>query len=199
METGAILSLLLAAVPLMGSPGPATISLAAMGTAFGFRRSGGYLLGIVLGTTAVLLMIATGLTGLVLAIPGIVPVLVVIAGAYIIYLAYRIATSPVMSEDRRNVAEPSLAGGLLLAIANPKAYAAIGAVYAGSTLIAGDSLVDAFAKVAVLTLVIIAVNSTWLALGSVFASLFRNLRAARVINIAFAVLLLASIAMVIAG
>ena len=36
----------LAAFPLMGSPGPATLSLAAMGAAYGGRRSLSYLAGI---------------------------------------------------------------------------------------------------------------------------------------------------------
>jgi threonine/homoserine/homoserine lactone efflux protein len=40
------LLLLLAAFPLMGSPGPATLSLAATGSAFGLSRSLPYLAGI---------------------------------------------------------------------------------------------------------------------------------------------------------
>ena len=34
-----LIFLLLAALPLMGSPGPATLSLASLGAAFGFRGS----------------------------------------------------------------------------------------------------------------------------------------------------------------
>lgn len=56
----------LAAFPLMGSPGPATLSLAGIGTAYGFRPGLPYLAGIVAGTTGVLLMIATGVTALML-------------------------------------------------------------------------------------------------------------------------------------
>jgi len=59
----------LAAFPLMGSPGPATLSLAAMGSAYGVKKSMAYYCGIVLGTTGVLVLIATGLTGLLLAQP----------------------------------------------------------------------------------------------------------------------------------
>ena len=65
----ALILLWLAAFPLMGSPGPATLSLAGIGTAFGFRRGVPYLLGIVAGTTVVLMMIATGVTALILADP----------------------------------------------------------------------------------------------------------------------------------
>ncbi len=44
-----LLLLWLAALPLMGSPGPATISLAATGSAFGIRPGLGYLSGILKG------------------------------------------------------------------------------------------------------------------------------------------------------
>lgn len=194
-----IIALLAAALPLMGSPGPATLSLSAIGSVFGVRRGLRYLLGIVAGTTAVLAMIATGVTGLVLALPAAVPVLTLAALGYIAYLAYRIATAPVLSADARDVAEPSLAGGFLLAIANPKAFAAIGAVYSGSTLLPGQPLLDAAAKVALLTVVIAAVNTAWLALGATFAAHLRNPRTGRAMNFFFAALLVASVAATLLG
>jgi len=47
-------ALVLTSLAIMGSPGPATISLTGSGVAFGVRRSARYLAGIILGTTAVL-------------------------------------------------------------------------------------------------------------------------------------------------
>ena len=73
--TGDLILLVLAALPLMGSPGPATLSLAALGAAFGARASVNYLLGIILGTTGVLLLIAAGITGLILAEPALTTVM----------------------------------------------------------------------------------------------------------------------------
>jgi len=55
--TGKLILLWLAAFPLMGSPSPATISLAGIGTAYGFRNGVAYLIGIVLGTFSVLVMV----------------------------------------------------------------------------------------------------------------------------------------------
>lgn len=194
-----ILALLSAALPLMGSPGPATLSLSATGSVFGVRRGLRYLMGIVAGTTAVLLMIATGITGLVLALPAVVPILTAAALGYIAYLAFKIATAPVLSSDAQEVAEPSMAGGFLLAIANPKAFAAIGAVYAGSTLVHGHPFLDAAAKVTLLTLVIVAVNGTWLALGATLAAVLRNPRSGRAMNVVFAALLVGSVAAALLG
>ena len=119
----------------MGSPGPATISLAAMGAAFGFRVSLPYLAGIILGTATVLLMIAAGLTTLLLAFPKVLLVVSLIAAAYILYLAWKIATAPVGIDSNHQEAAPNFTSGFVLAIANPKAFAAIGAVYSGHTLL----------------------------------------------------------------
>lgn len=186
--------LLLAAFPLMGSPGPATLSLAATGSAFGVSRSLRYLAGIVSGTTGVLLMIAAGVGTVILAVPGLTPVIVVLATVYILYLAYRIATAPVLSDEAAERPAPSMAGGFLLAIANPKAFAAIGAVYAGIMVAPERPLLDAAVKVAVLVAVIVVVNTAWLMLGASFAAFLRHPRIGRAVNIAFAVLLVVSVA-----
>ncbi|HEV3505002.1 MAG TPA: LysE family transporter [Actinomycetes bacterium] len=77
----------------MGSPGPATVSLAAAGSAYGVRRSLGYLAGIVLGTAVVLVAVAAGITVTLLAVPVLRSVLVALSAAYILWLAYRIATA----------------------------------------------------------------------------------------------------------
>ncbi|TIX34501.1 MAG: LysE family translocator, partial [Mesorhizobium sp.] len=57
-----VLVLVLAAAVVMGSPGPATISVTAIGAAFGLRGSLRYTSGIILGTTLVLLVVASGVT-----------------------------------------------------------------------------------------------------------------------------------------
>ena len=189
----------LAAFPLMGSPGPATMSLAGIGVAFGIRRGLSYLGGILLGTFTVLVMIATGVTGLILAEPAAVRVLTVLAAAYILYLAWKIATAPVLSAADTTAAAPAFSSGLVLAIANPKAFAAIGAVYSGNTLVEGTLLLDALAKIAALSLVIVTVNSAWLVFGSSLSSVLSNPRSGRIANVTFACLLILSVAFALLG
>jgi threonine/homoserine/homoserine lactone efflux protein len=189
---GALTLLWLAAFPLMGSPGPATLSLAAMGAAFGVRRAAGYLVGIIPGTFGVSLLVASGVTGLILAVPALVWIVTILAAGYILYLACRIATAPVLREPGRGVEAPALSGGFLLAIANPKAFAAIGAVYSSHIIAPGDPVLDAVSKTLALLLVIIIVNAAWLMFGSAFSVIQRDPRRGRIANIAFAVLLVAS-------
>lgn len=194
-----LMLLWLAAFPLMGSPGPATMSLAGMGVAFGVRKGLPYLGGILFGTFAVLVMIATGVTGLILAEPAVVRVLTVLAAAYILYLAWKIATAPILSATDQRAAAPAFSSGLVLAIANPKAFAAIGAVYSGNTLVEGALLLDALAKISALTLVILTVNSAWLAFGSSLSSILSNPRSGRIANVIFAFLLILSVAFALLG
>lgn len=193
-----LILLWLAAIPLMGSPGPATISLAGIGTGFGFRGGLQYLIGIVLGTFGVLVLIATGVSALVLATPALVTALTILAIVYILYLAWKIATAPVLISNLATIKAPTLLSGFILAIANPKAFAAIGAVYTSNTLISGDILTDSILKISALTIVIVLVNTLWLLFGSSFSKLLGNHKIGRLANIAFALMLLISVALAIA-
>jgi threonine/homoserine/homoserine lactone efflux protein len=160
------------------------------------RRSLPYLVGIIVGTTIVLIAVATGITAALLAVPAIGSVLIAISAAYILWLAYRIATAPPLSEHTAASDAPSLAGGALLGVANPKAWVAIAAVFASAQL-ADATTTDALAKIAVLTAMIIAINSTWLAAGASVAPLLRNPRRARAVNGALAVALIGATALAV--
>jgi threonine/homoserine/homoserine lactone efflux protein len=184
---------LLAAVALAGSPGPATLSLTATGAAFGARRGAAYLAGIVVGMVAVMAIVASGLVGLLLAVPGATPVVTVLAAAYFLYLAWRIATAPPLSEAAGQSRAPTFTGGLLLSLVNPKGYAAMAALYSGFVLVHDRLALDVAAKMAVLVLIITAVNVAWLFAGAAMTRLFRRPRTNRAINIAFAALLVASV------
>ncbi|HSM42710.1 MAG TPA: LysE family translocator, partial [Afifellaceae bacterium] len=92
---------------------------------------------------------------------------------------------------------PSFAGGYALAIANPKAYAAIGAVYSGHSVVAGDLLADAAVKIAALSAVIVTANLAWLVLGSAYSGFLRDPVRGRVAGISFALLLVASVALAV--
>src|SRR4051812_7843625 len=121
LRWGSLGPLLLTSAAIMGSPGPATISLVATGSAHGVRRSLPYLAGIVVGTMLVLVGVATGITAALLTFPAIEPALMGIPAAYILWLAYRIATAPPLSQQTATSNAPSLAGGTFLGVANPKA------------------------------------------------------------------------------
>jgi threonine/homoserine/homoserine lactone efflux protein len=189
-------TLIATSLAIMGTPGPATISLTAAGSAYGVRRSLTYLAGIIAGTIVVLLAVATGITAALFAVPAVRPVLIAAAAGYIVWLAYHIATAPPLAGQGEGSAAPGLAGGALLGVANPKAWVAIAAVFASARL-AGGAAVDAAAKTAVLTVMIVLINSTWLAAGASLAPLLRDPRRARSINGALAALLVAALVLTV--
>src|SRR5262245_47085641 len=174
----------------MGSPGPATVSLVAAGSAYGGRRSAPYLLGIIGGTSAVLAAVGCGITAALLAVPALKTALVVVSALYILWLAYHLATAPPLA-DNTGADPPSLAGGLLLGVANPKAWVAIAAVFASSRL-SDAAAADAIAKAATLTVMIVLINSAWLLAGASLAPLLRDPSRSRTVNIALAIVLVAA-------
>jgi threonine/homoserine/homoserine lactone efflux protein len=188
---------LLAGLALAGSPGPATLSLAAAGAAFGTRRVAGYLAGIVVGMVAVMAITASGVVGLLLAVPGVAPVVTVAAALYFVWLAWRIATAPPLGADSGERQSPSFLGGFGLSLVNPKGYAAMAALFSGFVLLRDRPALDAGVKIALLTVVIILVNVLWLLSGSLMTRFFRDPRSNRIINIVFAVVLLASVALAV--
>ena len=182
---GSVGPLVLISLAIMGSPGPATISLVAAGAAYGVRRSCPYLFGIIVGTTIVLL-----------AVPGIGSILIWISAAYILSLAYHIATAPPLTELAGASRAVSVGGGLVLGIANPKAWVAIAAVFASSHL-ADAATTDAASKIGVLTTMIVVICGTWLVAGASITPLLREPHRARIVNVTLAIALVGATALAV--
>jgi len=183
-------SLLISAAALMASPGPATLSVAATTAAYGLRGSLAYVLGINLGTIAVLLAVALSASTLLHAMPQLTLPFTIAASLYILYLAIRIATAPPLADTNGRMA-PGVFPGLALAIANPKAYLAIAAVYAKELLVPSDALADAVLKCIVLSLAIIVIHTLWAVAGSALTQILRHPKASRVANLLLAAALVA--------
>jgi len=152
-----------------------------------------FLAGIILGTTLVLILVSCGVTGLILAIPGAAPVILAAGCAYILYLAYKIATAPPISAATETAKAPTLAGGLVVGVANPKSFAVFGALLSSVVLIPAEPTLDAIFKVAVLICMIVTVNSCWLIFGATFSRVLSTPRLGRAVNIGFAILLICSL------
>jgi len=185
---------ILAGFALAGSPGPNTLSLAATGAAFGARRGAGYMAGIVMGMLAVMAITATGVLGLLLTLPGATPIIAVVSGAYFVYLAFRIATAPPLSDMTEVRRQPSVGAGIFQSLINPKAYAAMAALFSGFVLVRGQLALDVAVKIGLVTVILVIVNVAWLKAGAALTRFFREPRTNRLINVTFAVLLLVSVA-----
>ena len=184
---------ILAGLALAGSPGPATLSLAATGAAFGSRRGLFYLSGIVAGMVVVMAVTASGVAGVLLTLPGAAPIVVTVAAFYFLHLACRIAMAPPLAADAGQRRRPSFTAGLFLSLVNPKGYAAMAALFSGFVLVGERRELDAMLKIIVLVAIILAVNIAWLSAGAWLTRLFREPRTNRAINVTFALLLVAAV------
>jgi threonine/homoserine/homoserine lactone efflux protein len=192
-------ALLLSALVVMGSPGPSTVSATAMGAAFGIRRSLNYVSGLIAGTIAVLLTVSAGAVVLVLAIPYGAWALSVVSAAYILYLAIKIAAAPPLSQQSAQAAAPAFVGGFLLALVNPKAYLAIAAVFAGTTVVTESQGLDALIKFVSLSAMIVVIHISWLMAGVSMARVLRDPLSSRLVNLALATLLLVTTVIALVG
>lgn len=178
---------------LIGSPGPNTLSLAATGAAFGALGGLRYMAGILTGMILVMGFVSTGLGGVMLTVPGVTPVVAVVAAAYILWLAFRIATAPPLATTDDSDARPAFLAGLFLSLVNPKGYAAMAALYSGFELVKEDFLSDVVVKLVVVTATMLVVNVAWLLAGAALTQAFRHPTMNRAINLSFALLLVLSV------
>jgi threonine/homoserine/homoserine lactone efflux protein len=186
-----VVSLLLGSLVVMGSPGPSTISATAVGAAFGFRRSMRYVAGLIAGTTAVLIAVAIGAVALLLLVPQSAMILGSLSVVYILYLAGKVALAPPLALHEDNRPAPGFVGGIMLALANPKAYLAIAAVFSGTTILV-DHAIDALVKTALLTTMIVAIHLSWLFAGASLSRALHDPLTSRIVNVGLATILVAT-------
>ena len=199
MDTAALGIFLTAAVGLLGSPGPAIAALVAVGRARGLVGGLPYFLGLQLGLATAAGITAAGLFSLLAAFPSALRVMTIAAMVYLIYLAYRIASSPVgETAQASSDAHSSPAAGFLLGVTNPKAYLAFASLLASYTLINGSARQDSFTKWLLLVAVMIVVDIVWLYVGVFLRGLILSPNSERVLNVTLGltVLIVAGLAFV---
>ena len=191
MDAHRVIAFVAFAMAMYGTPGPATISLAASGAAYGFRRSVPYLLGLVLGVLSTLIVAAFGLGYLFTQFPAVHALLRLISLGYILYLAYRIATSGNASSGE---AKPlSFLRGVVLNLINPKAYIAALATITQFSIPGGAYFQSVALIILVATLVALVLNLGWAYAGEWMSKLVSSPRAVVALNVAMAVILVASV------
>jgi threonine/homoserine/homoserine lactone efflux protein len=184
MDTVALGIFLTAAVGLLGSPGPAIAALIAVGRARGLVGGLPYFLGLQLGLATAAGITAAGLFSLLAAFPSALRVMTIAATVYLIYLAYKIASSPIGETTQASRgAHASPTAGFLLGMTNPKAYLAFASLLASYTLIKDSAQQDTFTKWFLLVAVMIVVDIVWLYVGAFLRGLILSPSSERVLNV----------------
>ncbi|KAA0943354.1 MULTISPECIES: LysE family translocator [unclassified Pseudomonas] len=175
------------------TPGPNNTMLLASGVNFGFRRSIPHALGISIGFMVLVISVGLGLGEVFKALPWAYRLLRYVGAAYLLYLAWKIATSSPLSDDTDNGRKPmTFLGAAVFQWVNPKAWVmALGAI---TTYTPAEGYVT---NVLVIALVFAVVNlpsvCVWAGCGSGLRNVLRNPRWLRVFNFSMAGLLVLSL------
>lgn len=183
-------------VAMSATPGPNNTMVTASGATWGFRATVPHILGVAFGFAAMVIIVALGAGEAIAGRPWIQTWLRWIGGAYLLYLAWRIASAaPKSPQDVRAAGRPlSFWQGALFQWVNPKAWVAvIGAVVTYTTAAGGAWYVQAGVLTAMFLLVSLPVLILWTLAGVGAARLLRTERALRRFNWAMAALLVAAV------
>jgi threonine/homoserine/homoserine lactone efflux protein len=181
------------------TPGPNNIMLTASGVNFGFRRTVPHMLGVALGFPAMVTAIGLGLGELFEAYPQIHEVLKYAGIAYLLWLAWKVATAA-PSEDTGVKAKPlNFLQAAGFQWVNPKAWIiAVGAIATYTTL-NGDVVQEVLFIAAVFCLVTFPTVALWTLFGSAIRRLLRAPRARTLFNWGMATLLVVSLLPIVFG
>ncbi len=177
------------------TPGPNNLMLMTSGVNFGFRRTLPHLTGVVLGFALMVALVGFGLDAIFSRFPALLPAMRYLGAAYMLWLAYKIATAGPVREGESGGAPLGFFAAMAFQWVNPKGW-----VIAVSALTA-YSVVDDYARnVAIVALTYLAIgfpsSGAWAALGASMRRALADPRIARPFNWTMAALLVASIATV---
>ncbi len=175
------------------TPGPNNLMLLASGVNFGFRRSIPHMLGIGSGFVLMVVLIGLGLGKLFETYPIIYSGLRYVGGAYMLWLAWKIANAGPVGEGKRVGTPMTFVQAALFQWVNPKAW--VMAVTAIATYTMPANYVW---SVLLVGLVFGAVNvpsiSSWTLFGTALKHVLNEPRYLRIFNVTMALLLVASLA-----
>lgn len=186
------------AVSMSATPGPNNTMVAASGATWGFGRTLPHMLGISLGFPVMLVAVALGAGELLQALPWLHDVLRWIGTAYLLWLAWKIATAdpnPDVTEEQGGVSRPlSFFQAALFQWVNPKAWMiSLGAVATYTSASGPALMMQAVILAAVFFLVALPCVALWTLVGVGASRILRTRHALRAFNLGMAALLIASL------
>jgi len=182
---------------LIVTPGPGVLSLAGVGSAYGYRAGLAYLTGLFIGHNTVALLVVSGIAASALAIPWLRTVLAWASVGYLLYLAAKIAFAGSKIAFVAAAREPGLRDGLALQAINPKAYAVSTALFSGFAFLPDAPATETLIKMAIMNAIWITLHLVWLWVGVTLRRLDLPPRTQRAINIGMAASMLTVVGLAI--
>jgi len=195
--TEQLVAFLLFAVVAAITPGPSNIMVTAAGANAGLLRGLPCLLGVATGMGLMMFLVPLGLGSVVLGHPMVLKALNLVGAAFLLRLAWKIATSTRLE----STSEPEPVGYVKAAAfqwINPKSWL-VSASAAGTFLSVGanSAVVQSVCLGGLFFLASLPSCFVWLAFGAAIQRMLRSPRGFRVFNVAMGVLLAASIVLIV--
>ncbi|MFT7674437.1 MAG: threonine/homoserine/homoserine lactone efflux protein [Gammaproteobacteria bacterium] len=192
-----MLSFTIAVLILVITPGPAVLSIAGVGAAFGFRVGIGYVLGVVLGANLVAVFVISGLAAVLFSFPELRIILMSVSLCYLIFLAARIAFAGSKLGFTKVVKPPGIWSGIIIQTINPKAYVVMVALFSGFPFLPENVLAETTIKFTIANFFWIPAHLIWLYFGVAINQLNLSDNAAWSVNIAMALAMLGVVAVTV--
>ncbi|MEN2988565.1 LysE family translocator [Tistrella sp. BH-R2-4] len=193
---------LFATVALL-SPGPNTVLLTTSGASFGFRRSLPAMAGICFGAPLLILAVGLGLGTILETIPQTRIAIEILGIAYMLWLAWKIASAEPRGLDQSvGHAEGTPVGliqAALLQWVNPKVWTMAVATMGAYGAAANNPTIQAVIIALVFFVVCVPAAVIWTGFGVAVRRLLATRRAVRIFNWVMAVLLVASLIPIVLG
>jgi threonine/homoserine/homoserine lactone efflux protein len=173
------------------TPGPNNMMLLASGANFGLRRTVPHMLGISLGHALMVFVVGLGLAGLFLAEPRLFMVLKLVSVAYMLWLAWKIATAAPPRPGEVKGRPFTFLQAAAFQWVNPKAWAM--ALTAVTVYAPGGEVWPTAAVAGVFAMVNLPSVAVWAAMGQALRRWLDTPGRLRVFNGAMAVLLVLSL------
>lgn len=182
------------------TPGPNNLMLLSSGTRFGFRRTIPHMLGIGVGFMVMIALVGLGLAQLFLMYPPLHLALKIASITYLLYLAWKIATSkPPSADGGTETGKPmTFLQAAAFQWVNPKAWTMTLTAFS-AYMPPTDPVVGALIVAGVAGLVNIPSVSVWAAMGTQLRRLLTEPAKMRAFNYAMAALLVGSLYPTIVG
>ena len=173
------------------TPGPNNLMLMASGANFGIRRTVPHMLGVALGFVFMAVLVGAGLARMFTAVPQLHDALKATSVAYMLYLAWKIATARPPGEAAPAGRPMSFLAAAAFQWVNPKAWAM--ALTAVSVYAPSQTGAGILAVAVIFGMVNLPSVGAWVALGQGMRRVLTNPRRLRAFNGLMAVLLVASL------
>ena len=192
MDIVAAFLFVVSAIGLLGSPGPSIACLLAVGRAETVLVGLRYLTGMLIGLATAAAVCAAGIVSSREALPSLFKVLGIVAGIYLVYLAYKIATAPVGAVRTKRRLPSTFWHGMIVGLSNPKAYVVFISLFASHILFQNNEFTDNLIKWLLTVAVMIVVDTAWLFVGVYLKKANFNEQFERIMNYTLGAMVLVS-------